>query len=382
MDKYNDFIGTSVSYIREANDGNYRFIADSLGADNQWVFRPVIYHSSAGLKGDYDFLAGNPYMSSIDIIKFLEDNAGTVQSNFKLWNGNDFFSYALSDGKLISVYPATTPIRYIAPMQSFVLTTLSNYAGTGNAARFNVANVSAARPADEPVLRNSNTEENILRVKAENEWTASYMLVGYKENASNGYNENEDVKKLFSPFDYAPQIYPLAGEIPVDINFINNDGEITVPMGIKTEYVGEIKLTFTGMDNYSRATKIEFIDAKENRTIDLTGKVDFIYTFNNEKTGIQNGRFSLRFGNSTGLTAMPDVNTMGDLKVYGDSKGIYVITSSSDPVQQVTVYDFQGRKLYESRANANYYPLQENYGHSPVIVKVVTANRVKTVKIK
>jgi hypothetical protein len=76
------------------------------------------------------------------------------------------------------------------------------------------------------------------------------------------------------------------------------------------------------------------------------------------------------------------MNNLDDLKIYGYSNGIYVVSSSSDPVQQVSVYDFQGKKVYESRSDAKYYPLQGDFGNLPLIVKVVTKNGTKTVKIK
>ena len=82
------------------------------------------------------------------------------------------------------------------------------------------------------------------------------------------------------------------------------------------------------------------------------------------------------------MTALPDVSSSDDLKVYGDSKGIYVVSPSSDPVKQVIVYDFSGRKVYENASGARYYPLSGNFGRSPLIVRVVTKTSVKTVKIE
>jgi len=80
---------------------------------------------------------------------------------------------------------------------------------------------------------------------------------------------------------------------------------------------------------------------------------------------------------------LPTGNDSDALKVYGDSKGIYVVTPASDPVRQVAVYDLQGKKVYESYWNTGYYALPEGIEHSPaLIVKVTTKNLVKTVKIE
>ena len=222
-------------------------------------------------------------------------------------------------------------------------------------------------------------EENVLRITAENDRAASYLLIGYKEDATDGFQSGVDVQKLFSPLDYVPEIYALAGDVPADIFFINNKKEIVVPLGIKTGRTGDISLTFTGMDNYLRASRIELIDAQENLTMNLTGKSTYTYTFNHTETGISTGRFSLRFGSS--MAGLPAGNDSDALKVYGDSNGIYVVSPASDPVQQVVVYDLQGRKVFESASGANYYPLQGNIGHSQLIVKVITKTLTKTVKL-
>jgi c-di-GMP-related signal transduction protein len=81
------------------------------------------------------------------------------------------------------------------------------------------------------------------------------------------------------------------------------------------------------------------------------------------------------------VTALSEVNASDEVKVYGDSKGIYVVTSFSDPVQKVEVYNIQGRKVYESASNSGYYSFEGNHGNSPLIVKVKTNNIVKTIKI-
>jgi hypothetical protein len=267
--------------------------------------------------------------------------------------------------------------RYLSPLQGFFLTYNEGQV------LFDVENISVVRPASESnnLLRSApeKEKENILRIKAENNLAASYSLIRYKAEVSNSFNRGKDVKKLFSPLDYVPEVYALVGEIPTDIRYINNNGDIIVPLGLKTEKTGEVKLTFNGMNDYLKASKIEFIDAQEQQTIDLTGMESYTYSYNHTVRGVMNGRFSLRFSNS--MTALPDIDESGNLKVYNDSQGIYVISSATDPVQQVIVYDLHGRKIYESFLNTGYYPLQRNLYDSTWIVKVITKNEVKTVKL-
>ena len=383
---FNKLSGKSEPVVREDYDGNYRFAPENDSSGNgDWTFQNPIYHSEAGLGEGDEFLVGNPYMSSIDMVEFLNDNSATILPQFRIWNGTSFISYS-SDGTTITpTYPPDDAINpgYVAPLQGFFLKTVTGYSHnrSANVAKFDVTKISTTRPINNPSnLRSAGEtkEENILRIKAENGAAASHTLIGYRAGANNAFVRGEDVQKLFSSLSHVPEIYSIAGETPVDINFIN-EGAI-IPLGIKTERKGEIRLTFTGMDNYSKASKIELLDALENSTVDLTGKPSYTYTFNHTKTGIQNGRFSLRI--TASITGLGDISNSDDLNIYGDSNGIYVLSASSDPVQQITVYDFQGRKVYESNTNAGYYPLQGNSGHSSLIVKVTTVNTTKTVKLR
>jgi hypothetical protein len=369
---FNKLTGTSVLADRESYDGNYRFVAEEYN-NGKWKFRKQINHPVSGLIDTDEFLAGNPYMSSIDVVEFIKDNESSVYPQFRIWNGDAYDEFAVDteSGEVTPTNPGSSP--YIAPLQGFLL----KYTGTGDVS-FNVENISTVRPAETGFnLRSASDEENILRIKAENELAVSCAVIGYKDAANNGFNRWKDVPKLFSVNDYVPEVYSLAGEIPAAINFINNKGEIIVPLGIKTMHKGDIRLSFTGMDNYPSVSKIELIDAKENRTIDLTGKPIYIHAFNHTDTGINNGRFSLRFVNST--TGLPGVNDCNDINIYGNSDGIYVV--SSDPVLQMLIFDFQGRKVFESDSGANYYPLQDAFVKAPLVVKVITKNGMKTVKL-
>ena len=380
LNKITDTYPQSVP--REDYEGYYRFAPESYNGSS-WAFQNTLYHKEDADIGD-EFLVGNPYMSPIRMYDFLKtngfNNANLAQS-YRIWNGTDFVTGTTSTSGINSIYSSNPSydLNFVNPQQGFFL----KKAGNSNlgVAEFKVEDIAYVRfypmqtaPAENP---NYTTEENFLRIKAENDFADSYSVIAYREGASNSFNPNEDVDKLFTPLDYVPSIYSLSDKTPVDFNFINNKGIIIVPLGIKTEQTGDMSLTFTGMDNYLQASKIEFIDALENQTVDITGKSSYTYSFNHTVTGIQNGRFSLRISSST--TSIPDVDISDDLRVYGNSKEIFVI--SSEAVEKLEIYDLTGIKLYENDSDARYYPLQGNLSHSPLVVKVVTKSRVKTVKV-
>ena len=384
---FNKLTGDVETLSREDHDGNYRFIGEIYdNGTGQWRSSSTMVYNGSNLGADQEFLIGNPYISSLDMVSFLRGNYNNsnLQKQFRIWNGTTFITYLLNTATNTFTYSGSTVVNpgYVAPLQAFLVKTTNSYVPSFYGVYFDATTMSKVRPNNTiSNLRNTSEagEENILRIQAENDASASYALIGYMEGASNDFVEGEDVPKLFSPLGSSPEVFSLAGDIPTDINFISNDGEITVPLGIKTKQTGEIRLTFTGMNNYFEPSKIEFIDAFEDRTIDISGMESYTYTFNQTETDIQNGRFSLRFGSSE--TALPKAMSADDLRIYGDSKGIYVITPSFDRVQQVIVYDFQGRKMFESTSGANYYPMQENLSREPLIVKVRTLNQTKTAKL-
>jgi hypothetical protein len=192
------------------------------------------------------------------------------------------------------------------------------------------------------------------------------MILVHRQGAGNGFRQGEDVRKLFSPYDYVPEVYALADETPVDIDYINHTGEVTVPLGIKTGQTGDTRFTFTGMDNYNQASKITFTDVLLEQEIDLSGKASFTYEFDNQVEGIQNARFFLNFQASP--TALKDLKELKDLKIYSDDQGIHII--SPDNIRKITLYNLQEQKIYEnSIAGSRSYSIRENFDSPRIIVR-------------
>ncbi|MDR0799456.1 MAG: IgGFc-binding protein [Dysgonamonadaceae bacterium] len=366
------------TYVREANGSANRFITETYGT--KWTFTNPVTHSIAGLNDGDEFLVGNPYMSSIDAVEFVNDNAGIINPSFRTWNGTTFVSYSVS-GTTVTPSAPVGDSRYIAPMQGFMLTK----GATAGDVKFDVTKISKTRPTGTAsTLRNANenTESNTIRIQAENDGNSSYLAIVQRDNASNNFREDEDVRKLFTPYTEVPEIYALARDIPVDINFINNLSETTIPLGLRTQQTGTITFTFTGMDRYMQGGKIIFEDALENKAVDLTGKSSYTYSFDNQTKGIQNGRFFLR------LAAMPTyIQTASpgeDIKVIAGASGITIYSQTNDPVRKITVFDLQGQKLYESRENGNGRTVvipAGSFDARQVIVRIVTDKQTRNVKL-
>ena len=373
---FNTFTGKTEHIYREEHNGNFRFIPEERDL-NGWKFKNPIRHNVNGLKPGNEFLVGNPYMSSIDILKFCKENAASVEPEFHIWNGVSFESYKvdLVNNTVTSAVPDVT--RYIAPLQGFFLTY------KGGEVLFDVEKISTVRPTGAPSnLRNASitSEKNTLRIKAENDYAASYALIGHREGAGKGFARGKDVQKLFSPYNYVPEVYLLAGDIPVDIHYINNAVERIVPIGLKTDQLGNVTFTLTGADSYGSTTQIILTDIKLNREIDISGLPSFTYSFDNQIKGIQNDRFYIRFIPS--ITTLSSTPNEEYIQIYTNESSIVVHTPSFDPIREIRVFDLQGRTLFEKTfSGINTCRIARNFENACVVVRVKTKDRVKNEKV-
>ena len=369
---FNTLTGKTDPVMRENNNGNYRFIAEEPGSGG-WVFQNPILYDVTGLNIGDEFLAGNPYMSSIDPVEFCKINETSVKPEFHIWNGIGFetFQVDLLNNTIDPTVSGTSP--YIAPLQGFFLT----YMG-GNVI-FDVEKISTVRPIGSASnLRSASVtkENNRLRIKAENDFAASYALV--KSEANNEFIRGKDVQKLFSPYDYVPEVYLLSGEIPVDICCIDNSVETIIPLGLKTEQLGNTSFTFTGMADCNQMSGIVLMDMLLNKEIDLSGLDSYTYSFENKVQGIQNDRFFIRI--LSAKTSLSSVEKEDDIRIYPNLSGILV--SAPAPIFGIEVYDLQGRKLYEKTLPGTYiHQITGEFAPGYVIVRVKTKNRVENKKV-
>lgn len=367
------------TYDRGTNNKAYRFIAETFnGGSNSWEFQDVITYTNTNNNQASEVLIGNPFMSTIDFVQFANDNP-SIQPQYRLWTGDSFSTLAIVGGNPIST-GAVALDQYIAPMQSFFVLTNPN-AGNYNI-NFDVANISVPKPpTSTSQLRNegdTNIEQNIIRVKARNE--ASYIsetLIGKLSSANDFYDRNEDVYKLFSQKGDVPEIFSIVDNYALEMNFVKSN-DLMIPLGLKTNKLGKTTFTISGMDNYD-ASLIEFVDKTTGQTIDITGKKSFDYVFDNTVTGIQNNRFYISID---GVTSIDNTLSEANEQVYFSNNGIAVVSSVSNPIKQIMIYDIHGRLLYNRNGiNASLFEVEDQLNSDVIIVKVVSEKGVKSVKL-
>jgi hypothetical protein len=378
------------SYPHGAYNQAYRFIGETYNG-TKWVQTPTpltyLIPSEIFTDGG-EILVGNPYMSSIDFVTFLKDNKNVINNHYRLWDGNTFFTATVDDPDAASPNitivgnPGGTTAGYIPPLQSFFVTVKAAANRLGNTISFDVTkNVVQPAPVGAPRLRSheASMEKNSIRIQAQNNEFNSETLIGKRENANNGYKASEDVYKIFSQKLNVPEIYTIADNYALVMNFIQGQGELTIPLGLKTNLLSQTKLILTGMNHY-QASSIEFIDMAANQTIDITNTDRYEYNFNNRTQGVNEGQFYLRIQHSpTGITP-PESDK---LRIYRTMEGINVVSVSTDQIKQISIYDLRGRKLYHNASvNQDLYTVQDRWqGEKMLIVKVITGQNALSMKV-
>ena len=388
-------LGSNKTVTRNATN-DFRFIWDNGNP----VSIPTAGLSYA-ISDDGDeryILLGNPFMSALDFDAFYARNGSSgnlelVENAYKIWDGTEFITYncatqTATGSESGSPKPFT---KYIAPMQGFFVKVNGWNGGVNFLKEMSVVTSGTIQ------LRNASEvkETNIIRLSAYNQsGLKTNALIGQLNNASAGYNKGEDITKLFSPYKSVskdkegkeiiyysptPEIYTLAGETALSMNYVGESGAI-VPIGIRVAPSGSTTLRLTGMNNYN-ATKIELLDNNGQFLADITEEDSFEYEFNNGEAGYQNGRFYLRIAESA--TGIGNVEAKG-IQVYKANEAIQVVSSPNDLIKQIRIYDVQGQMLYsKTDVVMDIYSVKEQFDKQQVlIVQVVTEKKTVSVKIK
>jgi hypothetical protein len=168
------------------------------------------------------------------------------------------------------------------------------------------------------------------------------------------------------------------------INVINTD-DLLIPVGLATSFLGNITLSFSGMDNYD--ANLTLIDVSMDKEINLTGLAFCEYTFDYTPRKKANGepevcedRFFIRISKS--VTDIPQTLVAGKVNVYESNGFIRVVSDASNPIKETVVYDLQGVAIYKAASvNAISHTVDKNLPAGAYIVKVVCEKSIENVKV-
>lgn len=317
------------------------------------------------------FLAGNPFMATLDMDKFFEANS-QLQKEYSILTAQGQCTFKSQNGTWESDTEGFTG-GSIAPMQGFFVITKE---GTSTDVTYKT-DMTIAKPADGSILlRSAQTRsegDGIARLyaTAERNGFQSHILIAKEMGADNGYNEEEDAATIIdSNLKDQPTLYSVADSIVTTINFISDQKRI--PLGIYSENNEDVALTFSGADSFSE--KLFLYDAQNQTYSEIDARSTFTVP------GNTHGRYFLSLGRED------EEGSMAGLTAYSPEAGrIVIVAPTNDPMTQISVYNTLGMEVQrltqlnstqeEVTVPAGLYIVRIESREQQATVKVAVKNR-------
>lgn len=189
-----------------------------------------------------EFVAGNPFMSYLDIRTLLSENAGTV-SAIRLETDNGNTTYKIESGNLIAT-GGENPVNVIAPMQAFYVTA----SASGETASISYSEKMFVQPSSTVATRNSMTamqsQPTAMNISLRSVDEQSGCIVLLNNKASDAYVPGEDVPLLIDR-ERMPKlkVFTLTESKALDIQQMNDSKEIELGFIAKGSQKGIMTLT-------------------------------------------------------------------------------------------------------------------------------------------
>lgn len=197
----------------------------------------------------------------------------------------------------------------------------------------------------------------------------SRAALAYNLAADKDYEASEDAELfLDSNLSDVPMVYIVAGTMAASIN--QTSELYNIPVGVYSQGAkGEnVSLTFSGLSGFSYAT---LYDAETGTDTPLHEGSSFNVPANT------NGRYFLRAGVPTANEAVQE----NAIRIY--SVGGQLVIASTDPLQQVYIYDFAGRLVdSETRLHTTRYTTDLPAGNYMVKARSVSGEKIEKFKLR
>lgn len=311
------------------------------------------------------FLLGNPYPSGLNATTFINDNSAlgadvgalyfwthnTPPSN--LATGDYTYNYISADYAVFSLTGsittngATSPVGYKAAPTGIIAAGQAFFISASSTKEITFTNGMRVGAANDQFFKNAKANDegkNRLWLNLTNTQGAfKQTLIGYLDGATNSWDINYDAKTL-SGNTYV-DFYSLNDTQKLSIQgrampFDNTD---LIPLGYVSSIAGDFTISIDHADGLFDSQAVYLEDKKVGKTVDLRAGN---YTFTTA-IGTFTDRFVLSYTNKT-LGTGDFENIENGLLVSVKDKTIK-ITSAKELIKEVTVFDINGKLLYDKK---------------------------------
>jgi hypothetical protein len=307
-------------------------------------------------------LLGNPFSSAIkwnDGNWTLTNVGGTaeiwdeanatyvaVQANDIIPSTNGFFVQVGSGGGGVVTIPAASRVHD---------------------ATNNYKSASAENPAETLTFKISNDANKY----------ADESILGFRSDATKGWDIAFDARKMLSFVKAAPQIWTVSEGEKYLVNYLPLVTTATnVPLDFRAGVNTAYHLTIKGADSFENVSLI-LEDLKTGQKIDLSRQDSYNFS---AVTGEDESRFVLHIN---GVTAVPNVNKTDGIQVFAFGNTVYLQATGQKILEgKVSVFNMLGQQVYAGLLNGNTkQQIRLNRKTGIYFVRVEEINRVVTRKV-
>lgn len=326
-----------------------RLYTDDLSGDDlsgdKW---PLTLNLVLDNPSDY-FVVGNPFMTHINIQKFLEGNPSIQE--LKVYDGNAMNSAILSDGELVSNNDGTW--TSIAPMQAF----FARVERASETCQISFTkDMLETRPKNNQMLLSYQDNENramersnqvMIKAKVGN-GASSQALIRFNDHASTAFVNGEDGALLVDN-EARPQIqvFTLANNRAADIQQTPRTDHIT--LGVIMAEPAPLELSLTGDTDWN------LYDIKTGMTYSMAGG----NIVNLGTVSSSTGRYVL----VRDVTAIENIKPASGLTLSRTSHGtISIRTADGSALGECSVYSIDGKLIDSTRGGMSEVELKAAKG--------------------
>ncbi len=224
------------------------------------------------------------------------------------------------------------------------------------------------------INKTSNGEGSSISITMWSDETSDEDLVKYSA-----------LNRLFFGGRETTEIYYIEGLHKGDLKAVRSNA--IVPIGFdRVEGTNEpgAKLDITGADNFPDSVGVYLVNTVTGEEVNLRNESSFalpatLYNDGDLQIELRKKKAGFGFGS---VSEVENAESQNAINIFAADNTIKVIPAKTEPLSHVAVYDETGR-LIVSKSLSDVYnaSVQLNSGIGTVIVRVVSANEVKSEKV-
>jgi hypothetical protein len=363
---------TWVDYVVSPPSTPLSWTGTFMGTPNNGNFT---YALSTALNG-YNAV-GNPYPSTLNIDDFINGNTANIDGTLWFWRKtNDALNpVSYSTCTLAGVTSGNTHTypndNFISVGQGFIVKAKAGQT------TLNFNNTMRVANSTNQFFKTKQIERNRIWLNLSNTATPiNQMMVAYMSGATQDIDAAID-GRYFNDSPTALNSLISSEEFAIQGRALPFEGTDIVPLAFKTDVAGAYTITIDHVDGFFSGNQEVFL--KDNNTGIETDLKAGAYTFT-AAAGVDNARFSLKYQRTLGVNnAVFNDDSITIHKI----KGILYVNSGSTVINNIKVFDIQGRLIAEQKnLKSNTATIKDLKATQQVLIVKVTSQDNKVVSKK